>query len=51
MTYLLSRSQVRSNAVVTRGGDLYNATEVQAFTNLFLYAQQFFGRDSEDVWE
>ncbi|XP_050694554.1 melanotransferrin-like [Eriocheir sinensis] len=41
---------VRSNAVVTRGGALYNVTEVQAYTNLFLYAQQHFGRDSEDEW-
>ncbi|KAK3866185.1 hypothetical protein Pcinc_028259 [Petrolisthes cinctipes] len=42
--------KVRSNAIVTRGGDLYNATEVHAFTNLLLYAQQHFGRDSEDEW-
>lgn len=43
--------RVRSNAVVTRGGDLYNATEVHAYTNLLLYAQQHFGRDSEDEWK
>ncbi|KAK8379650.1 hypothetical protein O3P69_019551 [Scylla paramamosain] len=42
--------RVRSNAVVTRGGDMYNKTEVQAYTNLLLYAQQHFGRDSEDEW-
>ncbi|XP_069187443.1 transferrin 2 isoform X2 [Procambarus clarkii] len=41
---------VRSNAVVTRGGALYNRTEVEAYTNLFLYAQQYFGRDSDDEW-
>lgn len=41
---------VRSNAVVTRGGYIYNETEVEAFTNLLLYAQQHFGRDSADEW-
>ncbi|XP_047480252.1 melanotransferrin-like [Penaeus chinensis] len=41
---------VRSNAVVTRGGYLYNETEVAAYTNLLLYAQQHFGRDSDDEW-
>ncbi|XP_018017219.1 melanotransferrin-like, partial [Hyalella azteca] len=43
--------KVRANAVVTRGGYDYNATEVQTFTNLFLYAQQFFGRDSAHEWD
>ncbi|XP_076068104.1 transferrin 2 isoform X2 [Oratosquilla oratoria] len=40
--------KVRSNAIVTRGGEDYNATEVTAFTKLFLYAQQYFGRDSAE---
>ena len=40
--------KVRANAVVTRGGYLYNETEVQAYTNLLLYAQQLYGRDSLD---
>uniref|UniRef100_A0A2P2I4V7 Melanotransferrin-like n=1 Tax=Hirondellea gigas TaxID=1518452 RepID=A0A2P2I4V7_9CRUS len=43
--------KVRANAVVTRGNYNYNATEVQAFTNLFMYAQQYFGRDSDDEWD
>lgn len=41
---------VRSNAVVTRGSYQYNETEVATFINLLLYAQQHFGRDSEDEW-
>ncbi|KAK3875899.1 hypothetical protein Pcinc_019261 [Petrolisthes cinctipes] len=43
--------KVWSNAIVTRGRDLYNATEVNAYTNLLLYAQQHFRRDSEDEWK
>lgn len=33
-----------ANAVVTRGGYGYNETEINAFINLFIYAQQFYGR-------
>ncbi|KAB7499370.1 Melanotransferrin [Armadillidium nasatum] len=41
---------VRSNAIVTRGGYDKNFTQILAFTNLFLYAQQLFGRDVDDAW-
>lgn len=40
--------KVRANAVVTRGGSLYNETEISAFTNLFVYAQQFYSRKDGD---
>ncbi|KAF2363139.1 Transferrin-like domain [Trinorchestia longiramus] len=43
--------KVRANAIVTRGGYDYNETEVLTYTNLFLYAQQFFGRDSDEEWD
>lgn len=36
--------KVMANAVVTRGGYGYNETEINAFINLFVYAQQFYGR-------
>ena len=42
---------VRSNAVVTRGGYDYNETEVVTFINLLQYAQQHYGRDSDDDWK
>jgi len=41
---------VKSNAIVTRGGGGYgyNDTELKAFINLFLYAQQYYGRKDQD---
>ncbi|XP_015127075.1 melanotransferrin [Diachasma alloeum] len=40
---------VKANAIVTRGGyDGYNDTQITAFTNLFIYAQQFYGRKEVD---
>lgn len=36
--------KVKSNAIVTRGGYGFNSTEVNAFTDLFLYAQTSYGR-------
>lgn len=36
--------KVKANAIVTRGGYGYNETEINAFINLFIYAQQFYGR-------
>lgn len=35
--------EVPANAMVTRGGPGHNETEIAAYTNLFLYAQQFYG--------
>jgi len=40
--------KVKANAVVIRGGEYYNETEANAMINLFLYAQQFYGRKIED---
>lgn len=39
---------VKANAIVTRGGYGYNETELKAFINLFLYAQQYYGRKDQD---
>lgn len=36
--------KVKANAVVTRGGEAYNQTQLNAYINLFVYAQQFYGR-------
>ena len=35
--------QVKANAMVTRGGAGFNQTEVDAYINVFMYAQQFYG--------
>lgn len=43
-----SLGKVKANAIVTRGGNLYNETEIHAFSNLFLYAQQFYGSKMSD---
>ncbi|VVC43089.1 Transferrin,Transferrin family, iron binding site,Transferrin-like domain [Cinara cedri] len=43
-----SLGKVKANAVITRGGDVYNETEVMAFTNLFMAAQQLYGRKTID---
>ncbi|KAK9501998.1 hypothetical protein O3M35_012612 [Rhynocoris fuscipes] len=40
--------KVKANAVVGRGGEAYNQTEISAFINLFVYAQQFYGRKDQD---
>ncbi|XP_026287309.1 uncharacterized protein LOC113212723 [Frankliniella occidentalis] len=40
--------KAKANAIVTRGGEGYNETEVNAFINLFVYAQQFYGRRDTD---
>ncbi|KAK6621974.1 hypothetical protein RUM44_001781 [Polyplax serrata] len=44
-----SLGKVKANAIVGRGGLAYNETEINAFINLFLYAQQFYGsKDTDD---
>ena len=40
--------KVKANAIVTRGGEAYNETELNAYINLFIYAQQFYGRKDQD---
>uniref|UniRef100_A0A336LQ04 CSON000095 protein n=1 Tax=Culicoides sonorensis TaxID=179676 RepID=A0A336LQ04_CULSO len=40
--------KVKANAIVTRGGDAYNETQINAFINLFVYAQQYYGRKEHD---
>ncbi|KAJ9586220.1 hypothetical protein L9F63_020129 [Diploptera punctata] len=40
--------KVKANAIVTRGGYGYNETELNAYINLFVYAQQFYGRKDQD---
>ncbi|XP_058831146.1 transferrin 2 isoform X1 [Topomyia yanbarensis] len=40
--------KVKANAIVTRGGHSYNATQLNAYINLFTYAQQFYGRRDAD---
>ena len=35
--------KVKANAMVARGGRGYNKTEIDAFINVFMYAQQFYG--------
>ncbi|XP_049863001.1 melanotransferrin [Schistocerca gregaria] len=40
--------KVEANAIVARGRDAYNETEINAFINLFIYAQQFYGRKDPD---
>ncbi|XP_071441243.1 transferrin 2 [Hetaerina americana] len=40
--------KAKANAIVARGGLGYNETELNAFTNLFVYAQQFYGRKFQD---
>lgn len=43
-----SMGKVKANAIITRGGEAYNHTEVMAFTNLFMAAQQLYGRKTMD---
>lgn len=40
--------KVKSNAIVTRGGEGYNQREIDAYINLFVYAQQYYGRKTPD---
>lgn len=40
--------RVKSNAIVARGGDQYNLTQLNAYINLFVYAQQFYARKDVD---
>ena len=40
--------EVRTNALVTRGGDNMNETEINTILNLFLHAQQHFGQKFGD---
>lgn len=40
--------KVKANAIVTRGGEFYNDTQINAFINLFVYAQQYYGRKDHD---
>ncbi|KAK2580797.1 hypothetical protein KPH14_011531 [Odynerus spinipes] len=41
--------KVAANAIVTRGGYYgYNETQINAYINLFIYAQQFYGRKDPD---
>ncbi|KAK0159654.1 hypothetical protein PV327_010748 [Microctonus hyperodae] len=45
--------KVKANAIVTRGKDQYdnlNHTEINAFINLLLYTQQFYGRKNTDEY-
>ncbi|XP_033207220.1 melanotransferrin [Belonocnema kinseyi] len=43
--------KVAANAVVTRGGYYgYNETQLNAYINLFIYAQQFYGRKDQDEY-
>lgn len=43
-----SLGKFKANAVITRGGVAYNHTEIMAFTNLFMAAQQLYGRKTID---
>ncbi|XP_050293429.1 melanotransferrin isoform X2 [Anthonomus grandis grandis] len=40
--------KVKANAIVTRGGYGYNETHIDAFINLFMYAQTFYGKKTTD---
>ncbi|XP_034950389.1 melanotransferrin [Chelonus insularis] len=41
--------KVKANAIVARGNyEGYNETEINAYINLFIYAQQFYGRKETD---
>lgn len=39
---------VKANAIVTRGGYAYNETQINAYINLFMYSQTFYGRKTAD---
>ncbi|KAB0795605.1 hypothetical protein PPYR_12444 [Photinus pyralis] len=40
--------KVKSNAIVTRGGDQFKELEINAFINLFMYSQTYYGRKTTD---
>ncbi|XP_030749871.1 melanotransferrin [Sitophilus oryzae] len=40
--------KVKANAIVARGGYGYNETQINAYVNLFMYAQTFYGRKTAD---
>uniref|UniRef100_A0A1B6GPN2 Transferrin-like domain-containing protein n=1 Tax=Cuerna arida TaxID=1464854 RepID=A0A1B6GPN2_9HEMI len=40
--------KAKANAIVTRGGEGYNHTQLMAYINLFTYAQQFYGGKNAD---
>ncbi|XP_067646207.1 transferrin 2 [Eurosta solidaginis] len=40
--------KVKANAIVTRGGENYNETQVNSYINLLTYAQQLYGRKNTD---
>lgn len=40
--------KVKANAIVTRGGYQYNETQINAYLNLLMYAQQLYGRKNVD---
>lgn len=42
--------KVKANAIVTRGGLGYNETQINAYMNLFTYAQQHYGRKDADAF-
>lgn len=42
--------KVKANAVVTRGAEGYNETQINAYMNLFIYAQQYYGRKDADAF-
>lgn len=42
--------KVKANAIVTRGGYGYNETQINAYVNLFTYAQQYYGRKDADAF-
>ncbi|OAD60207.1 Melanotransferrin [Eufriesea mexicana] len=43
--------KVAANAIVTRGGYYgYNESQMNAYINLFIYAQQFYGRKEQDEY-
>lgn len=42
--------KVKANAIVTRGGYGYNDTQINAYINLFAYAQQYYGRKDADAF-
>lgn len=41
---------MKANAIVTRGGYGYNETQINAYMNLFTYAQQYYGRKDADAF-
>lgn len=39
---------MKANAIVTRGGYGYNETQINAYINLFMYSQTYYGRKTTD---